>query len=70
MATIDGKKSARFLVMRPSHTRVSEGTVIDPPGSISGFCRNENGAGRKTEPRLTASVDSVDLSYIVSRKEY
>lgn len=71
MSTIDGKKCARWKVMHPSTTRVSEGTTHDAPGSNGWVNRDNLGLeGRSNDPRLRAPSENQETKYVASRKEY
>lgn len=71
MSMIDGKKGARFRVMHPSTTRVSEGTTLDAPGSHDWVNRANLGLdGRKNDPQIRPPSEKFKTNAIASRKEY
>lgn len=72
MANINSPFDAKFRFMLPQQVRVSEGYVIDPPGSINPVNRTDGRVYEATRKNQCGDrlYTSPDVDCIVSRKEY
>lgn len=62
MADINNRRDAKFRWMLPRDSRVSEGYVLDPPGSFNPTNRVDNGArGRGDVPQRVIEERPSDI---------